>query len=273
MQPMSVGSPGRVEGASASALAGEVAILRKRVADLDTALAEARSRETAMRLAMVNLGHELNGPLSVLVSRIDLMRMEAEELALQRAAVEDLAVLQRHVERLDRLVRVMLTHAGSGQTERALIDLNGVLRETLALAATPLEERGVRVHLALDERLPAVPGDPVALGQVVMTLLLSARKAMPVGRAVWVQTARTDDRSPGVCLLLGDARPRTADAIRESLWEPLHTIESNGNGLGLWITRAIVRDHGGTIELRSQAGEGSTWVIRLPGGNGRAADA
>jgi two-component system, NtrC family, sensor kinase len=270
---MSVGKPRPPRGTSAPALAREVAILRGRVADLGTECAEARVREASIRLAMTSLGHELNGPLSVLVSRIDLMREEANEHGLPRTVVEDLAVIQRHVERLGRLVGVMLTHAEPGQTERALIDLNGVVRETVALAAKPLDERGVRVHLTLDERLPDVPGDPVALGQVVMNLLLDTRKAVPAGGAVWVKTARTDDRSPGVCLLLGDARPRTADAIRESLGGPFHTTESNGNGFGLWMTRAIVRDHGGTIDFRFRAGKGSTWIIRLPGGNERSADA
>ena len=85
-----------------------------------------------------------------------------------------------------------------------------------------------------------MPGDPVARGQVVMSLMLNVREAMPAGGAFWVETARTDDRSPGVRLLLGTARPGTADAIREPLWEPFHTTKSNGTGLGLWITRGIV---------------------------------
>jgi signal transduction histidine kinase len=218
-----------------------------------------------MRLIMTGLGHELNEPLSVLVSRIDLMRMEAEEQALPHLVVEDLAVLQRHVERLGRIVKVVLALAEPGRSERTPLDLNGVLRETLALAARPMAQCGIRVYPALDEALPAVVGDSVALGEVVMNLLLNARDAMPTGGAVCVETTRTDDRPPGVRLVIRDAGPGIPDAIRAALWEPFHTTKPGGTGLGLWITRAIVENHGGTIELGAQASEGTTWVIRLPG--------
>jgi signal transduction histidine kinase len=106
-----------------------------------------------------------------------------------------------------------------------------------------------------------------------MSLLLNVREAMLAGGALWVETARTNDRSPGVRLLLGTARLGTAAAIREPLWEPFHRTKSNGTELGLWITRGVVQDHEGTIELRSQAGDGATWVIRLPGSDEPVADA
>jgi two-component system NtrC family sensor kinase len=271
LPPMSAQKPGRRAGATASPLAREVAALRSRVTDLEAARAEAQQRESAMRLTMAGLGHELNGPLSVLVSRIDLMRLEAQERVLPLPVLDDLTVLQRHVERLARVVRVVLALAASGHPERALVDMNAVLRETLTLVTKPMEQCGIRVHLALDEALPPVPGDPVALGQVAMNLLFNARDAMPAGGAVWVETGPTDGQPPGVRLVVRDAGPGIPDTIRATLWEPFHTTKPGGAGLGLWITRAIVENHDGTIELGSQTGEGTTWVIRLPGRDGPSA--
>jgi CheY-like chemotaxis protein len=109
--PSSLPEPVSAEGAVAAKLAQEVAALRKRVADLETVCAEVHQREEAMRLTVMALGHELNGPLSVLASRIELMRWEAEERALPRPVLEDLAVMERHVERLGRLVKIVLDPA------------------------------------------------------------------------------------------------------------------------------------------------------------------
>jgi two-component system NtrC family sensor kinase len=268
--PMSLDVPDRAGDPIASALAREVAALQRQVEDLEAAVVEARHREAAMRLSMRGLGHELNGPLSVLVSRIDLMRVEAEERGLPPPVPEDLAMLQRHVERLGRVVKVMFAVAEPGRSERALVDLNGVLLETLALARRPMEQQGIRVHLTLDDALPSVAGDPVALGQVAMNLLLNARDAMPTGGAVWVETARTDGRPPGARLVIRDAGPGIPDAIRTTLWDPFHTTKPEGSGLGLWVTRTIVENYGGTIELGPQTSEGTTWVIRLPGHHGGA---
>ena len=271
LPPVSARKPGRRAGAIASPLACEVAALRSQVTDLEAACAEAQQRDSALRLTMVCLGHELNGPLSVLVSRIDLMRLEAQERVLPLPVLDDLTVLQRHVERLGRVVRVVLALAAPGRPERALVDLNAVLLETLALARKPMEQCGIRVHLALDEALPSVPGDPVALGQVAMNLLLNARDAMPTGGAVWVETGPTDGHPPGVRLVVRDGGPGIPDTIRATLWDPFHTTKPGGTGLGLWITRAIVENHDGAIELGSQTGEGTTWVIRLPGRDGPSA--
>jgi signal transduction histidine kinase len=108
---------------AASALADEVAVLRRRVADLQTACDEAQLSKAAMRLAIAGLRRELNGPLSVLVPRVDLMLQEAEERELPRTVLEDLAVLQRHLERLCRVAEVL---AAAEPDRGGLVDLNAV---------------------------------------------------------------------------------------------------------------------------------------------------
>ena len=107
-QPMAAPNVEQRTGPPESTLAGEVAGLRRQVADLQTACEKARLSEDAMRLAFASLRSGLNEPLSVLVPFVDLMLLEAEERKLPPIALEDLAMLQRHLERLCRAAAIVV---------------------------------------------------------------------------------------------------------------------------------------------------------------------
>jgi two-component system, NtrC family, sensor kinase len=264
---MNAPNPGQRTGAPASALASELAALRGRVADLQTACEKAQLSEAAMRLAIAGLRRELNAPLSVLVLRVDLLLQEAAEHELPLNVVKDLAVLQRHLERLCRVEEVA---AAAAEPDRGgLFDLNAIIRATIALVADRFEQRGIRVHTTLDGRLPPIAGNPIALGQTVMGLLTNASGTVPAGGAVWVETACTNDRPAGMRLVVRDDGPVMPDAVRANPGEPRPMTEPEGTGLGLSIIRDIVESHGGTVELCSRAGEGTTRIILLPGRNGK----
>lgn len=249
--------------------AGEVGGLRRRVADLLTACEKAKLSETAMRLAIAGLRSELNEPLSVLVPLVDLMLLEAEERELPRTVLEDLAILQRHLQRLCRAAEAVVT---VDEPDRGgLFDLNAVLRDTVALVADRFAQRGIRLHMALDEQLPPIRGNPVALGQVLMSFLTSARDTVAAGGVVWVETAFTDPPA-GVRFVVRDDGNGVPDEVRAIFGEPCLTTEPESMRLGLSITRGIIESHGGTVELRSQTGAGTTWIVRLPGRNGHRAE-
>ena len=125
---MNTPNPEQRAAAPATGLASEVAALRGRVADLQTAYENAQLSEAAMRLAITDLRCELNRPLSVLVLRVDLMLQEATEHGLPLNVVEDLTVLQRHLERLCRVEEVAV--AAAEPDRGGLFDLNAILRDT-----------------------------------------------------------------------------------------------------------------------------------------------
>lgn len=255
--------------ASTSAPGGEVAELRRLVANLRTAYEKAQLRETAMRLAITGLRSEFNEPLSVLVPLADLMLLEAEEGELPPTVLEDLATLRRHLERLCRAVEAVVPVDEPDRDE--LFDLNAVLRETVALVTDRFAQRGIRVQMALDEQLPPIRGNPVAIGQALMSFLTSARDTVAAGGVIWVETACPDPPA-GVRFVVRDDGNGVPDAVPALLERPSLATVPQGTGLELSIARRIVETHGGTIERRSHAGAGTTWIVRLPGRNGHRAD-
>jgi hypothetical protein len=122
-RPMAAPNAERRTGPSETTLAGEVAALQRRVADLQTACEKAQRSEAAIRLAIAGLRSGLNGPLSVLVARVDLMLLEAGDRGFPVSALEDLLMLQRHLERLCRAAEVVIP---VDEPDRdGLFDLNG----------------------------------------------------------------------------------------------------------------------------------------------------
>jgi len=242
-------------------LADELAALRSRLSDLQAACEMARSSEVTMRRAMENLGEALVRPLSILVPLVDLMSLEAEEWSLSRTVLEDLAVVRRHLERVCRAAEavVSIDNAESG----GQCDLNAIVRDTIALGASRFEQSDIRVHMALDGELPLIPGSPIPLRQVVMSLLDNARDTVAPGGVIWVETARADSPA-GARLVVRDDGLGVPDEVRTFFEGPFQTAEVDKTWFGLSITRAIVEGHNGTIDLRSHAGAGTTWTILLP---------
>ena len=107
-------------------------------------------------------------------------------------------------------------------------------------------------------------GDPTALEQVLMNLLFNARDAMPTGGTVEIETS-TDPARPGaIRLVVSDTGHGMSPEILAKLSEPFFTTKPSGSGLGLSVSYTIIREHGGTVQVRSAPGRGTTFTILFP---------
>lgn len=230
-------------------------------ASLRRTLAELASRE---RLAAVgefaaSLAHEVRNPLTAI--RIDLQRVE-ERLPPDSPLREPQSRALKEIGRLDATVSETLDVARAGRWGKALVDLSATLRSA-AEAATPAfaERQAIMDLTSLDGRAPVVRGDAKALEQLFLNLLLNAAAALGPGRRAWIEL----DEEPGcVVASVRDNGSGIPPEVRDRVFEPLYTTRSDGTGLGLTIARRIVEQHGGTLELESEVGQGTTVRIRLP---------
>ncbi len=226
----------------------------------------ARQSEKLAALGTLSAGlvHELNNPIGIISSRIELMLQEAEERQLPLQVREDLKVLHRHSQRVARIARGLLSFARQSPGDRRLFDLNQIVDETLLLMEKQASKEGITVRRSLARDLPPMEGDPNALQQVVLNLLTNARDAMGDGGEIRIETGTVAGRPGWLRLVVSDDGPGIPLEHLPKIFDPFYTTKADGTGLGLSITYGIVREHQGTIDVQSKPGEGTTFVLAFP---------
>jgi signal transduction histidine kinase len=210
--------------------------------------------------------HELRNPIAVIRTNVDVAL--ADPAAPPEELRETLKVVGRASERMGVLVGDLLTYARreSPATRESVVDLADVIRETAAEFEASAETRQLRLSTATPEGL-LVSGDPVALKQALANLLVNAVRLAPLGSTVTVAGGRD---GPYVWMAVGDEGPGIAPEDQERVFErfwkgdPRQGRTEAHSGLGLTIVRQIARGHGGSVNLQSVLGRGSTFSIWLP---------
>jgi PAS domain S-box-containing protein len=212
------------------------------------------------------LAHELSQPLTAILSNAqaatNILNREPVDVDELRGALNDVIESDRRArDFIDRL-RAMLRKEGIRHRE---VDLNDVVREVVDLSHSECVSRRTTVATALSAEIPRVLGDRVQLQQVVLNLLLNACDAMretPVlERCVAVATTTHDGF---VELTVSDRGTGIPTEQLDRVFEPFVTFREDGLGLGLTISRSIVRTHGGSIEAENNAEGGATFKCFLP---------
>jgi PAS domain S-box-containing protein len=226
----------------------------------------ARQQEKLAALATLSAGiaHELNSPIGIISTRIELMLKDVESQPLPTAVVDDLHVLYRNIQRITRIATGLLSFARQSPIEPGPLDLNVVVEETLLLVGRQLANDGIQVNLALERALGPMWGHGDALQQVLINLLLNARDAMPGGGQIRIETGPHPDRSGWMRLVVADTGDGMGPEGLAKLWEPFYTTKASGTGLGLSVSYKIIREHGGIVDVLSVPGHGTTFDIQFP---------
>jgi two-component system, NtrC family, sensor kinase len=208
------------------------------------------------------LAHELNNPIGIISSRIELMLLDAERLPSEVA--DDLRVIHRHAQRMARLATGLLSFGRRSAGERGAVDLNHVIEETLLLVGPQITKSGIELVTRLGD-VPAIRGEGGTLQQVVLNLVTNAREAMEraPGR-ITIETRMSPGPPPRVELEIQDTGPGISPEDLARIFDPFFTTKSAGTGLGLAITYGIVHEHEGTIDVESSPGRGTRFLLSFP---------
>src|SRR5208282_5441059 len=223
---------------------------------------EARRNETVDALAAVAAGiaHELNNPLAVMASRIELMLASDQDLSVQTR--DDLLVLQKNIERASRISHNMLSIARQRPGARYAMDMNVAVEDAMLIVGAEAKGGLLRYQTTLDRSLPHVMGEPTGIEQVLINFVLNARDAG--ARLIRIETSRAPGRPRYMQLSISDDGAGIPSEVIGKLFQPFFTTKPKGTGLGLWLSQRIVQDHGGSIAVESVAGKGATFAITLP---------
>jgi signal transduction histidine kinase len=239
--------------------------LRQAVSDVKHAYAQVIQADKLSAIGEVyaSLSHEINNPLSILLSRVKLLLRSTQNQQFSQELIHDLEVIERHGTRISDIVRGLLTFARKTPFKFVETNLNQVIAETVTLVEKPFAKEGVRITTALDPELPAFSGSPNHLQQVFLNFLNNARDAMPEGGQITIRTFATKTH---VAVEIQDNGMGMAQDIRDKIFEPFFSTKKvgKGTGLGLPISYGIIRDHSGEIEVQSHPGEGTTFQVMFP---------
>jgi signal transduction histidine kinase len=224
----------------------------------------------ALGQTISGVAHELNNPLATILSWAERL---SEKLTPESSLRRGLETILSESERAARIVRNLLTFARKRQTTRAMVDINQVVRETLALRAYEQRVTNVTVIDALAAGLPPVLADGHQVQQVLLNLVINAEQAMlsTNGRGILVVRSWHDTDRESVTLEINDDGPGIPEDMQPKIFDPFFTTKEvgKGTGLGLTVAYAIVQEHGGRIRIESRPSSGASFYVELPVGGGK----
>ena len=236
---------------------------------------------TAMGSLLAGVAHELNNPLAIVMGRASLLQEKCAQFPLGDQICTDVERIREAAERCARIVRTFLNMARSRPSMRGSVAMNPLVQAAVDMLRYGLRSHGIELDLHLADGLPAVCADADQIGQVVLNLLVNAQQALdgiPGERRVVVTTGVEDSRNyrgPRVWLRVADTGPGVSPETQARIFDPFFTTKPDGvgTGLGLPMSRALAREHGGdlTLEPSRDTGFGAVFRLSLPvSGEGEA---
>jgi two-component system NtrC family sensor kinase len=238
--------------------------------ELQTSLNQERYMQAQLiqseRLAVIgrllaSVSHELNNPLQAIQNALFLVN-EEENLSVQ--GHRDLEIVLSETERMaDMIKRLRAFYRPTRQEDFQDVELNNITVEVSALTANHMRHKNITFEFIPDLGLPAVPGIPDQIRQIVLNLFMNAVEAMQSGGQLKVYTQSLPGQDK-ILFLVKDTGPGIDSKILPHIFEPFITNKDNGTGLGLTITADIIRRHNGEIQAENNTEGGATFRVWLP---------
>jgi two-component system cell cycle sensor histidine kinase/response regulator CckA len=237
-------------------------------AETERAELEARIRQAekleSLGVMAGGIAHDFNSLLTSILCNADLALAALPEDAPGRQAVHRIEATAR---RAAAMTRQMLAFAAQGRSDLQPVDLSRLVEDTLPMVE-PLLSPAATVRTRLTHPLPPVEGDPSQLGQVVMNLVSNASDALEGQPGLIEVVTGTEPGVPpvgaGVWLEVSDTGSGMSEQIQARIFEPFFSTKVRGRGLGLAAVQRIVRAHGGTLKVQSDAGFGTRFRVWIP---------
>jgi two-component system NtrC family sensor kinase len=209
----------------------------------------------------VGMVHELNTPLSVIVSATQLILREEELTSSVKEMVER---IDMEAQRLSLFTKGLLSFARKEDGTAVEADVIQVLQEVMHFLKYEAQKRSIKIVEDLDFRLPQIAADVNKLKQVFINLIMNAFQAMNDGGSLLLRASSSGDGS--ISVQVADTGTGIPKQTLAHIYEPFYTTKKTGKGtgLGLFISKKLVESFSGTISVESTEGEGTCFTLTFP---------
>jgi PAS domain S-box-containing protein len=236
--------------------------ITERVA-LESQLAQA-DKLSSIGLLAAGVAHEVNTPLAVISSYAQMLTKQVQGDPKKAPLLDKIT---QQTFRASEIVNNLLNFSRTSSTEFSEINVNKIIRDTLAMVEHQMKTAKVHIERQMDDGLPPIQGNAGRLQQVFLNLFLNAKDAMPGGGTLRIVTANGD----GVRVAISDTGAGIAEEHINRIYDPFFTTktapgegQNRGTGLGLSVSYGIIQEHAGKIRVESAVGQGTTFYLDFP---------
>jgi len=214
------------------------------------------------------VAHEINNPLAVILQKTGWMEdLLADEVFQNSKELEEyktsIKKIEEHVERARKVVHNMLGYARKMEPRQDDVDVNETIKQTISLLENHARINNIEIKTMFQPDLPIIASDQSQLQQIFLNILSNAIDA--IGKDGWIEIESSSSNTI-IDVRITDNGPGIPEDRQKKVFDPFFTTKQTGKGtgLGLWVTYSIIEKLGGSIFLKSQIGEGSTFTVQIP---------
>lgn len=206
-----------------------------------------------------DIAHEINNPLDGIKNCLNTVRSPDVDRGIRERYFD---LMEEGLCDIEKVVRNLLEHVRNHEFRTEIVDINSLLRRTVQMMEWKLDKQGIRLVQDFDPELRPVAGDPHNLQQVYFNIFLNALEAMEEGGTITIRSRSEGGMS--VVSISDTGKGMDGDELKR-IFEPFYTTKpgGEGTGLGLSICHEIVEKHGGSIDVESRPGRGTTFTVSL----------
>lgn len=204
------------------------------------------------------VAHEINNPLGTITIYAHLLQKSLEDDDPRR---EDMGLIISEARRAKEIVQGLLSFAREKKLKAAEVNVNDILEDVCGLVVNQPLFRGIRIEKSFVQDLPTIVADEAQIKQVFLNIVLNAAQAMEGNGKLTISTGSWKGQ---VSIRFHDTGPGIPPEVMGHLFDPFFTTKEKGTGLGLAISYGIIERHQGRIDVETELGKGSTFIIVLP---------
>ncbi len=237
--------------------------LEGRVIELNRLNKELEELKSMEKLAITGriaraIAHEVRNPLTNIGLAGEQIKMQITEEAETNVLLE---MIDRNVMRINQLITDLLNSSKFAELNYETISVNKLLDQSLELAMDRVLLKKIKVEKNYGRKIPDISIDVSKMEIAFLNIIVNAIEAMPVENGIL--TLRTEERNNKCVVTISDNGIGMDKETLSKLFEPYFTNKQKGNGLGMTNTQNIILNHKGTVEVKSEIGKGSSFIISL----------